>query len=531
MAGQRAQALIGLGHLERIFGSGNAPASRYFNEAIALARRNADFRAESSALRGLGELALQSSATDAREFFSEARALARMVGDDLLLANAESGLGRLDTMLNRADSAREHLSVALAIYRRLPEPSGAGDVIQAFAILEGDDVRRQERSHEALELYRYVRDRRGQIYALLDLAAIQQRRGETEPRRQLCAEALGLASELGTVHSRGVVLARLCSAEWESGDKDRARQLYQEAAAIGDEGEQLLLGDIAVEMEDYDAACRHYIGAKHWRSSLGLAAVARIRGQFEQCRAHLVEALNALRRDRATSTEVRCLLELAEVEDVLDRSSEADSALSTALQLASAAGFISQQAQALERLGKSAQARNQYETAERHFRDAVALFGQVRNEPGASCAMTHLGDCLLERGTLDAAEDQFRNAVALASRSGAYQPRGYATRGLALVHSERGEADAARRLFDEARAIFSAQSDHVGLADVTVDVGYFEETRDKARAVICFREAAELYGKGGRADLSTVPLEEAARLVAPPVPARTKRGRAKPPAS
>ncbi len=379
--------------------------------------------------------------------------------------------------------------------------------------------------------YQAARDRRGQIYALLDLAKLAERKGQTGKARQLSAEAVACASELGVPRWSLPALCRLSATEWRCGDKEEARQHYQQAVALSEGShDDLSLGDLAALLEDNNAATRHYVDSKHWSSSIGLASLARAGGNFEQARGHLVEAIAALRRKRVTDTEVSCLLDLADIEETIGNREDCVITLRLAQSLAADMGLMSRQAQALERLGKVAHERDDFTAAERHFREAITLFSQVRDEQGVSCATVHLGDCLLAVGKLDAAEDQFHQAIALANGFGAHRSRGYATRGLAIVHDERGDADSARRLLEEARAIFSAQSDHVGLADVTVDVGYFEEERDKATAAICFREAAELYTKGGRADLSKIPLEEAARLVAPPRRAKVaKRVRAKSP--
>jgi tetratricopeptide (TPR) repeat protein len=155
--------LLELGHEARR-GRRLDDAKRLFSEAAALCRSEGDLSGLAQALAGLGQIErdLQDGAA-AREHYEEAVAVCRTLNDDLRLAHTIRHLGDVLREQDEHALAASCYSEALEIYRK-NDGSGLLDLantIRGFALLKSDNGE----THEALALWLEAKE----IYAKIKL--------------------------------------------------------------------------------------------------------------------------------------------------------------------------------------------------------------------------------------------------------------------------------------------------------------------------------------------------------------------------
>jgi predicted ATPase/class 3 adenylate cyclase len=182
------QALVALGQ--------GGEAGSHYDQALALARRQGDRRAEANALRCQGILALYGGRMDeGRRLCEQALALHRELGHRRAAAVLMGNLGLFEFELGRPGPARAAHEAALA---------GA----------------------------REVGDRRYEGIALINLANVWLQQGQADTARARYEEALAVLREVGDRATEGTVLGNLAGLNFECGRHDEALAQYEAALAI-----------------------------------------------------------------------------------------------------------------------------------------------------------------------------------------------------------------------------------------------------------------------------------------------------------
>jgi CHAT domain-containing protein/tetratricopeptide (TPR) repeat protein len=311
-----------------------ATATERFEAALALARELGDEHLEARALGGLGNCYRRRGEPDrAVESLREAVRLCQARGDRVEEANSLSVLALVDVdrgqmqeafeTLRRALEIREetgdrsgealtrhslgwtyettgdytraleYYEQALALHRALGNLSRAAKVLASIGWIhyavgydEGDDAQGLAYFRQATAALRETGDRLGLIQTLNSTSALLLRRKDVAGARSAAEEAMTLARQAGipiTEANQSFTLARVRAAERRD---EEARTLFNAAIdAFRAAGSQHTVGDILCE----------------------LAQFLRDRGQLEDARARIEEAIGLLEdeRSRVASEDLR----------------------------------------------------------------------------------------------------------------------------------------------------------------------------------------------------------------------------------
>ncbi|MFL6197139.1 MAG: CHAT domain-containing tetratricopeptide repeat protein [Thermoanaerobaculia bacterium] len=265
---RRAEALLGLGLLQRICLHDDKAALQAFNraeplftdqdpayEALVRQRRGeirfglgdldgaiADDQKALALSRRLGERAIEKAAAidlghalhlrgrydEAATFFDQAIALA---GDDARRrARALINRGQLHRDLGEADQARERFSEALTLFRQAKDPDGEAAALNALGSLALDTGR----PGEALEPFQAALalrppGSRGRAVTLGSLGVAYRGLGRLEDARKAYAEALRIFRQLGDVREQADSLGNLARLETTAGQDAAALDHFDHA--------------------------------------------------------------------------------------------------------------------------------------------------------------------------------------------------------------------------------------------------------------------------------------------------------------
>lgn len=313
---RRAEALLGLGLLQKEHLHENEAAFQTFTRAEPLFAGNPAFEAKARGNRGelryhLGDL--DGSAEDYRR----ALELLHGLGDRANEAVTADDLGVALHLLGRYDEAAALFDRALALWR--PEDGLTG---KALILLNrghlyrdlGETDRARGRFQEALGLFRQAKDRNNEAAALnaLGILANDARR----PAEALEPLQKALALRAPGSRGRAVTLTTLGAVYRQLGRPENAHRAYGEALPIfirlGDSREQArCLGNLgrleaatgnAAALDHFDRAIRLFRALADppglaWALE-GKAWVLRRRGDLEAARGLMVEALEVIERHR-----------------------------------------------------------------------------------------------------------------------------------------------------------------------------------------------------------------------------------------
>jgi CHAT domain-containing protein len=242
LAGRRAEALFGLGLLQRLCLRDDPAALRAFTRALAPAVGEVAF--EAKVRQHLGDLRYRlGDLPGAAAEYRQSLGLRRSAGDRAAEAVTSDSLGLALHLQGRYDEAAGLFDRALALWRRED-----GLRVRAGFLLNrghlhfdlGETERARERFGEALALYRQAGDRGGQGTALNGLGLVELAAG----RAQAALVRLREARTLRQPGSRGlaVTLTTLGVAYRQLGRWEDARRAYAQAlpifVALGDVREQ-----------------------------------------------------------------------------------------------------------------------------------------------------------------------------------------------------------------------------------------------------------------------------------------------------
>jgi CHAT domain-containing protein/tetratricopeptide (TPR) repeat protein len=318
---RRAEALLGLGQLQRECLHDDREALRVFTRAEPLFSGDPAFEATVRQHRGelrdlLGDL------DGAIGEYRQALELRRRLGDRFNEALISSDLGHELHLRGRYDEAAALLDRALALWQPGDGPGNRARTLLNRGHLYrdlGETGLARERFSGALALFRQEKDPTNEAAALHALGLIALDSG----RPEAALEPLGAALALRPPGSRGraVTLTTLGVAQRQLGRLEDARRAYGEALSIfqslGESHEQAKnLGDLgrlevaaghdAAAIDDFDRALGLFRALDDppdlaWALE-GKARLLRRRGDLEAARGLMEKALTAVERHRFSQT-------------------------------------------------------------------------------------------------------------------------------------------------------------------------------------------------------------------------------------
>lgn len=314
---RRAEALLGLGQLQRYCLHESEAALRTFTRAEPLFSGNPAFEAKARGHRG--ELRYYSGDLDgATEDYQRALELFRRLGDHSGEALASDDLGVALQLRGRYDEAAALFDRALALWRPEDDPGRKALTLLNRGLLHqslGEADRAGERFQEALPLFRQAGDRDHEAAALNALGNLAKDAGRPAEALELLKKALPL--RVPGSRGQAVTLTTLGAVYRQLGRPDDALRAYTQALPIfiriGDSREQArCLGNLGL-LEGFtgqsSAALGHFDRAAGLFRTLadppslawaleGKAWVLRRRGELEAARRLMEKALDAVERHR-----------------------------------------------------------------------------------------------------------------------------------------------------------------------------------------------------------------------------------------
>jgi tetratricopeptide (TPR) repeat protein len=163
------------------------------------------------------------------------------------------------------------------------------------------------------------------------------------------------------------------------------------------------------------------------------------------------------------------------------------------------------QADTQDQLGRAAAAVGEFDAAETHFSEALALAERSlgRHHRDVARILNNLADLRYLKGEHDAVEDLYRRALEINTRDHLNVEVGRSLNGLALIHNDRGEAVEAEGLLLRAVTVHEKgqRRDDPYLATVLTNLGilYLQQGRH-AESAERLERAAYIQGVSLRAD-------------------------------
>ena len=306
-------------------------AGRLLDEAVSLARRLGDRRAEGVSLGLLGDLRFDQMRIDeALAHLESGLATSRAVGDVVAEGRTLGRLATLEWHRNHWDAFDERCAAALAKFREVGSRHRECSVLNLLAIR----CHRQGDSPHALDLYRQTREaaqaggnRNQEATALGNIGGLLTDLGRFDEALATLDAGLSLTRETGSRLLEGLMLGYIGVVHEEQGRTDAACEHYEAALAIARETgnrrhEIYLLGSLGAlhaAAQRFDAAGGCYataIAAARDAQDLhdcgrllgGLGKLHWMRGDLEAAEAALGEGENLLRAtgDRVELPKLLC---------------------------------------------------------------------------------------------------------------------------------------------------------------------------------------------------------------------------------
>lgn len=264
----------------------------------------------------------------ARALYEQARSAAERAGAKAVLADALQGLANVAWNQGDYNTAQAHLEHSLALCQELGDRRGEADAYNIMGIVaqrQRDYLRARDNYARALELRRAIGDRRAQGLSYNNLGSIAYELGDDRAAEAAYSEAVTLCREADDRWGAAIAVLGLSWVALDRGEFDRAHQYAAESLAGFEQVGALMrvaqaeytLGLIAQAQGDTDTALIYITRAttEHAldRSKpmvMGLSTLAQLwaaRGDAEQARAALAEALPELERDPLPPNFIRPL--------------------------------------------------------------------------------------------------------------------------------------------------------------------------------------------------------------------------------
>jgi tetratricopeptide (TPR) repeat protein len=282
--------------------------------------------------------------------------------------------GDVLVQLGRTDEALAAFREMLALGYRLGLKGKGGAAHNRIGRLHRDtgslDLSREHLEH-GLELFDFVKDRRGVAASHDDIGKLLWMRGEYEPALEQMRTALDMRTELGDGRSIALSLNNIGLVWRDHGQQAQAREALEASLAIRRERNDPLgiveslnaLGDLALDQGDAEKALKLFYEAH---------SIARDVGEHNRIALVLTNIGEALLR--------------------LKRTEEAITVLTEAEGLCDETGDRLHLAEAKQALAKAYLEQKDLKRARDAIKRAVDLLGQVRSKPHLAVALRTLGE-------------------------------------------------------------------------------------------------------------------------------------------
>jgi CHAT domain-containing protein/tetratricopeptide (TPR) repeat protein len=298
-------------------------AAKLYEEAVAVRREVEDRTGLAYSLMGLAVTRgrVDSAWSTVIGTYEEALTLLEQTGDRRGQAEALYNLGYGHKQVNAFVPAAAYFDRALTIRREVNDLAGQASVLTQIAAMHlqlGDAARALEILEQARPLRQRAGDRRGEAYTAQTIGVALTRLGQSQPARARLSEALQIFEAVGDREGQTSALTHLASLHAATGAHAEALAVAQRAQRVAGTSFTLIttilssvVGDAHLALGDREEAFAAYTHAAaearrlgealpEARALAGLGRVARIRGDHELSRRHLLDALDRIESVRAS---------------------------------------------------------------------------------------------------------------------------------------------------------------------------------------------------------------------------------------
>src|SRR6266704_3352525 len=152
-----------------------------------------------------------------------------------------------------------------------------------------------------------------------------------------------------------------------------------------------------------------------------------------------------------------------------------------------------------QHLGKALEKQNDFDAAEKEYREAITIEKELEDDVAASLCYTSLAELLLKRGKVDDAEEEAKKALASAKASQDVVTQGQALMALAQIRHDAKDYAGADKLFTEALELLDSSNAHEIAAEAYSRYANLLEQRGEVqRSLSAFKKAFEHQRQGNR---------------------------------
>ena len=295
----------------------NASARRMYDQALAASGKIGDKQGQAVNLHNIAVvLHDQGKPVEAKKMIEESLVIDREIDNKVGIVENLTSLGNLASDLGDMSGAeklfREGLTIATGIGDR-PEEALLYNNLAAILYGYGNDAGAQTMFENAQAIYRETGQKDGIALAATNLGAIREEQGDLEGAKAHVQEAITLSAESGNKQSSGTASLGMGQVLREQGDVAGAHKFYDQSLTIRTE-----LGDNAAvaETEAY------------------IADLDNVEGNYAGGHALATKSAAEAHREKASDQEAAVLAILAQASLGLNKTSDAQIAVSRAAALA-----------------------------------------------------------------------------------------------------------------------------------------------------------------------------------------------------
>jgi tetratricopeptide (TPR) repeat protein/transcriptional regulator with XRE-family HTH domain len=358
-------------------------------------------------------------------------------------------------------------SQALTMYRYLGDQRGEVDALRGLGEVErlvSDCGQAREYHNQALTLARHLDDRPGEIDALWGLGEVERLVGDHGQAREYYSQALTLARRLGGQRAEVDALWGLGQVERFVGDYGKAREYHVQALTLA--------RHLGYRRAEADAL---------W----GMGQAERLVGEYGLAREYYTQALTLARQLGYRRAEAEALRGLGQVERLVGERGPAREYYTQALRLARQLGYLRVEVDALRGLGEVERLVGECAQAREYHTQALALARHLGYRRAEVDVLRGLGEVERFVGECAQARSYHTQALTLARRLGYRFGEAEALRGLGAVERFVGEYRKAREYHSQALTLTRYLGDRRtevgalrGLGEVEHLVGGYGQARE-----------------------------------------------------
>lgn len=152
-----------------------------------------------------------------------------------------------------------------------------------------------------------------------------------------------------------------------------------------------------------------------------------------------------------------------------------------------------------QHLGKTLEKQNDFDGAEKEYRQAITIEQELDDDVAASICHTSLAELLLKRGQAEEAEQEAQKALAHAKKSQDVVTQGQALMALAQIRHDAKDYKGADQLFTEALDLLDSSNAHeIAAAAYSRYANLLEQRNEVQRSLNAFKKAFEHQRQGNR---------------------------------